>query len=154
MAKRDLEYKQRRTFIGTGSLDDFLELLEVSDTHLTTQDAVVRAFVQLSSVEQMYARQFSPEPDGWELVSRIKLDVMDVTSIDYVVHLQVKLGSITLRQFLDMIPFDKNQQAAAMQVVEAFSAASHIDVKANMGTRTKARSFRSWIVTQKVHADC
>ena len=152
--ERDLEYKHRRTFIGTGSLDDFLELLEVSDTYLTTQNAVVGAFVQLSSAEQIYARQFSTEPDGWELVSRVKLDVMDVASIDYVIQLQVKLGSITLRQFLDMIPFDKNKQAAAMQVVEAFSAASHMDAKTTMGTTTKARWFRSWIVAQKANSEC
>ncbi|CAA9960867.1 hypothetical protein PTMSG1_04251 [Pyrenophora teres f. maculata] len=147
--ERDLEYKHRRTFIGTGSLDDFLELLEMSDAYLTTQNAVVRAFVQLSSTEQMYARRLSKEPDGWELVPRIKPDVIDVTSIDYVVQLQIKLGSITLRKFLDMIPFDENNQAAAMQVVDAFSAASHMDAKNAMGTRTKARVFRSWIVERK-----
>ncbi|KAI1671017.1 hypothetical protein L13192_04374 [Pyrenophora tritici-repentis] len=130
--ERELEYKHRRTFIGTGSLDDFLELLEMSDTYLTTQNAVVRAFVQISSTEQIYARRLSKEPDGWELVSRIKPDIIDVTSIDYVVQLQVKLGSITLRQFLDMIPFDENNQAAAIQVVEAFSAASHMDSKNTM----------------------
>jgi hypothetical protein len=146
--ERDLEYKHRHTFIGTGSLDDFIEALEMSSSHTTTKNAVTRAFVQLSSTEQLYARQCSTRPDGWELVSRTTLDVMDVTSVDYVVQLQAKLGSITLRQFLDMTPFDKNNEVAVMSVVEAFYAASHIDAKAGLGASSKARAFRSWIVTQ------
>jgi hypothetical protein len=146
--ERDLEYKHRHTFIGTGSLDDFIEALEISSSHTTTKNAVARAFVQLSSTEQLYARQCSTRPDGWELVSRTTLDVMDVTSVDYVVQLQVKLGSITLRQFLDMTPFDKNNEVAMMSIVEAFCAASHIDAKAGLGASSKARAFRSWIVTQ------
>lgn len=147
--ERDLEYKHRHTFIGTGSLDDFLELLEISSARVATQSATARAFVQLASAEQLYARQCSRRPGGWELVSRTTLDVMDVTSVDYVVQLQVKLGSITLRQFLDMIPFDENSEVAATRVIEAFSAASHIDAKANMDKKNKARAFRSWIVSQK-----
>jgi hypothetical protein len=147
--ERDIEYKHRHTFIGTGSLDDFIEALELSTSHTTTKNAVARAFAQLSSTEQLYARQCSTRPDGWELVPRTTLDVLDVTSVDYVVQLQVKLGSVTLRQFLDMIPFDKNNEVAAMSVVEAFCAASHIDSNAGVGASSKARAFRSWIVTQK-----
>jgi hypothetical protein len=152
--ERDLEYKHRHTFIGAGSLDDFLEALEMSSSHTTTKSAVARAFVQLSSAEQLYARQCSTRAEGWELVSRTTLDVMDVTSVDYVVQLQVKLGSITLRHFLDMTPFDKDNNVAAMLVVEAFCAASHIDSKAGVGASSKARAFRSWIVTQKVDSGC
>jgi hypothetical protein len=152
--ERDLQYKHRHTYIGTGSLDDFLEALEISPLHITTKNAVARAFVQLSSTEQLYARQCSTKPDGWELVSRTTLDVMDVTSVDYVVQLQVKLGSITLRQFLDMTPFDENNEVAAMCVVDAFCAASHIDAKAGAGAASKARAFRSWLVTQKAGSGC
>jgi hypothetical protein len=79
---------------------------------------------------------------------------MDVTSVDYVVQQQVKLGSITLRHFLDMTPFDKNNNVAAMSVIEAFCAASHIDSKAGVGASSKAREFRSWIVTQKLDSGC
>ncbi|RAR09072.1 hypothetical protein DDE82_001983 [Stemphylium lycopersici] len=147
--EQDLEYKHRHMFIGTGSLDDFLDLLEISSARVATQSATARAFVQLASAEQLYARQCSSRPEGWELVSRTTLDVMDVTSVDYVVQLQVKLGSITLRQFLDMIPFDENNEVAATQVIKAFSAASYIDAKANMGMENKARAFRSWIVSQE-----
>jgi hypothetical protein len=69
--------------------------------------------------------------------------------MDYVVQLRVKLGSITLRQFLDMVPFDEGDEVAAMRVIEAFSAASHMDAKAGVGTKSKARAFRKWIVTQE-----
>jgi hypothetical protein len=147
--ERELEYKHRHTFIGTGSLDDFLEILEISPTRATTKHAVAKAFVQLSSNEQLCARQCATRPDGWELVSRTTLDVIDVTSIDYIVQGQVKLGSITLRQFLDLIPFDAKDEVSAMQVVEAFSAASHLDAKASVAAGSKARAFRSWIVAQK-----
>jgi hypothetical protein len=73
---------------------------------------------------------------------------MDVTSVDYIVQLRVKLGSITLRQFLDLIPFDEDDEAAAVHVVEAFSIASHMDTTAAIGTISKAKAFRSWLVEQ------
>ncbi|KAI8932688.1 hypothetical protein NX059_010182 [Plenodomus lindquistii] len=146
--ERELEYKHRHTFIGTTSLDDFLEALEVSSTYSTTKYWVVRAFISLASNEQIHARQSSTRPDGWELVPRV---TPDVSSIDYVAQLQVKLGSITLRQFLDMIQFDQREEVGALRVVEAFSAASHLDAQAGVGTGRKARAFRTWMVAQHHH---
>jgi hypothetical protein len=144
--ERELEYKHRHTFIGTASLDDFLETLELSDEHTTTKAAVIRSFITLSSSEQLHARQCSAEPHGWELVSRI---TSEVTSTDYVAQLQVKLGSITLRQFLDLVPFDEKGDVGALLVVKAFSAASHMDSRAGVGTGSKARAFRSWMITNE-----
>jgi hypothetical protein len=153
--ERDLEYKHRHTFIGTGSLDDFLDVLVITPNYTVTKGAITRAFAQLASSEQLYARQSSAKTNGWDLVSRTTLNVMDVTSVDYIVLLQVKLGVITLRQFLDLIPFDESNEVAAMCVVEAFGVASHIDATAGIGTRSKARAFRRWLVEQKeVHACC
>ncbi|CAO2652443.1 Nn.00g007260.m01.CDS01 [Neocucurbitaria sp. VM-36] len=146
LAERELEYKHRRTFIGTASLDDLLELLEVTPEHTTTKDAIAKAFIALSSTEQLYARQCSRRSDGWALVSRV---TPDVTDIDYVAQLQVKLGSITLRQFLNLILFSDEEEVEALHVVEAFSAASHMDVMAGVGTGSKARAFRSWMVSQE-----
>ena len=152
--ERDLEYKHRHTFIGTGSLDDFLETLETTPNHTATKDAITRAFVQLAASEQLYARQCSAG-QGWDLVMRTTLSLMDVTSVDYIVQSQVKLGSITLRQFLDLIPFDEVDEVAALRIVEAFSVASHLDATTCMGARSKARAFRKWMVDQKsVDADC
>lgn len=143
--ERELEYKHRHTFIGTTSLDDFLEALEVSPTHTTTKEALARVFISLASNEQIHARQSSTKTEGWELVPRV---TPDISSIDYVAQLQVKLGSITLRQFLDMIPFDEKDDVGALCVVEAFSAASHLDAQAGIGTGRKARAFRTWMVAQ------
>ncbi|KAJ4373229.1 hypothetical protein N0V83_003522 [Neocucurbitaria cava] len=145
LAERELEYKHRRTFVGTASLDDLLEILEVTLEHTTTKDAVAKAFIIMSSREQLYARQCSKKADGWELVLRV---TPDVTNIDFVAQLQVKLGSITLRQFLDLIPFNEEEEVEALRVVEAFSAASHIDTNAGAGIGSKARAFRSWMVSQ------
>lgn len=153
--ERDLEYKHRHTFIGTGSLDDFLENLETTPHHTATKDAAARAFVQLASSEQLYARQYSARTQRWDLVSRTTLNVMDVTSVDYVVQSQVKLGSITLRQFMELIPFDEFDEVAALRIVEAFSVASHMDATADTSAQSKARAFRKWIVEQeRVEAEC
>jgi hypothetical protein len=147
--ERDLEYMHRHTFIGTGSLDDLLEVLEVLPSHNTTKAAVVRAFVRLASAEQLYARQYSTGSNGWDLVSRTTLSVMGVTSVDYIIQLQVKLGSITLRKFLDLIPFDQFNEVSALRVVEAFCVASHLNATAGTGAQSKARAFRRWLVDQK-----
>ena len=146
LAERELEYKQRRIFIGTASLDDLLEILEYTPGHTTSRDAVSKAFIVLSSCEQLHARQLSRKPDGWDLVSRV---TPDVTDNDYAAQFHVKLGSITLRHFLDLIPFDPQEEVEALRVVEAFLAASHMDAKASMGTGSRARIFRSWMVSQE-----
>jgi hypothetical protein len=143
--ERELEYKHRHTFVGTASLDVFLEILEMSASHTVTTSAVVKAFTTLASNEQMLARQSSSRKDGWDVVSRITLDIQ---APDYIAQTHIKLGSITLRQFLDLIPFDANERADAMAVLGAFCAASHLDTKAGMGTASKARAFRSWMVRQ------
>ena len=141
--ERDLEYKHRHTFIGTASLDDFLEVLDVSEEHTTTKAAVGKAFLILASSERLLARQASSTSTGWDLVSRT---IPDVVNTDYVVQAHVKLGSITLWQFLDLIPFNDEEEAGAMSVVEAYSAASHMDSKAGVGAASKAKAFRSWMV--------
>ncbi|KAH9873341.1 hypothetical protein J1614_005739 [Plenodomus biglobosus] len=143
--ERELEYKHRHTFIGTASLDDFLEVLDVTPTHSTTKAAVVRAFLLLASSERLLARQASLEPSGWGLVARTTSDTVNV---DYVEQAHAKLGSIVLRQFLDLIPFNEEEEASAISVMEAFSAASHLDTKASTGNGSKAKAFRSWLVRQ------
>jgi hypothetical protein len=143
--ERELEYKHRHTFIGTASLDVFLEILEMAASHTVTMTAVIKAFTTLASNEQMLARQSSSRKDGWDVVSRITLDVQ---APDYIAQTHIKLGSITLRQFLDLVPFDANERADAMAVLDAFCAASHMDTKAGTGTGSKARAFRSWMVRQ------
>ncbi|OAL53789.1 hypothetical protein IQ07DRAFT_502245 [Pyrenochaeta sp. DS3sAY3a] len=143
--ERDLEYKHRHTFIGTASLDDFLEVLDISPQHMTTKASVVRAFVVLASSERLLARQASATPNGWDLVSRI---ASDMTNNDYLVQAHIKLGSITLGQFMDLIYFDEREEASALSVTEAFSAASHLDSKNDGGTGSRARSFRSWMAQQ------
>jgi hypothetical protein len=143
--ERDLEYKHRHTFIGTASLDDFLEVLDVSQEHTTTKAAVGKAFLILASSERLLARQASTTTSGWDLVSRT---IPDVVNTDYVVQAHVKLGSITLWQFLELIPFDEQEEAGAMSVVEAYSAASHMDSKAGVGATSKAKTFRTWMVHQ------
>ncbi|KAF1914473.1 hypothetical protein BDU57DRAFT_519490 [Ampelomyces quisqualis] len=143
--ERDLEYKHRHTFIGTASLDDFLEVLEVSQDHTTTKAAVGKAFLILASSERLLARQASSTASGWDLVSRT---IPDVVNTDYVIQAHVKLGSVTLWQFLELIPFDEREEAGAMSVVEAYSAASHMDSKAGVGATSKAKAFRTWMVNQ------
>ncbi|KAF2123477.1 hypothetical protein P153DRAFT_303849 [Dothidotthia symphoricarpi CBS 119687] len=143
--ERELEYKHRHTFIGTASLDDFLEILEVSSNHITTRASVAKAFIFLVSAEHLHARQCSIKPEGWDLVSRI---TTDSSNSDYVAQAQTKLGAVTLKQFLDLIPFDDKGEVSALNVVGAFSAGSHMDAKASAGVGSKAGMFRKWMVKQ------
>ncbi|KAF1834743.1 hypothetical protein BDW02DRAFT_321224 [Decorospora gaudefroyi] len=141
--ERDLEYKHRHTFIGTASLDDFLEVLDVSPEHITNKAAIIRAFILLASSERLLARQASLKPDGWSVIARTSSETVDT---DYVEQAHAKLGSIVLRQFLDLITFNEEEEAAAMSVVEAFTAASHLDAQASKATGSKAKAFRNWMV--------
>lgn len=143
--ERELEYKHRHTFIGTASLDDFLEVLDLTPSHATTKAAVIKAFLILASSERLLARQASLEPSGWGLVART---ASDAVNSDYIEQAQAKLGSIVLRQFLDLVPFNDENEASAISVMEAFSAASHLDTKASTGNGSKAKAFRSWLVRQ------
>jgi hypothetical protein len=146
--ERELEYKHRHTFIGTASLDDFLEILELSPEHTTTKAKVAKAFVRLATNEQLLARQSSENGTGWELVSRITPDVVSGHT-DYLAQAHIKLGSVTLRQFLELIPFDHNVTTEAMNIVEAFCAASHMDRTAGSGAGLKAKAFRTWMLRQQ-----
>jgi hypothetical protein len=144
--ERDLEYKHRHTFIGTASLDDFLEVLDVSPEHTTNKEALVRAFILLASSERLLARQASLKPDGWSVLARTSAELVNT---DYVEQAHAKLGSIVLRQFLDLITFNEEEEASALSVVEAFTAASHLDAQASKATGSKAKAFRSWMVKEQ-----
>jgi hypothetical protein len=144
--ERDLEYKHRHTFIGTASLDDFLEVLDVSPEHnITNKEAVIRAFILLASSERLLARQASLKPDGWSVLARTSADTVNT---DYVEQAHAKLGAIVLRQFLDLITFNEEEEANAMSVVEAFTAASHLDAQASKATGSKAKAFRKRMVKE------
>lgn len=145
--ERDLEYKHRHTFVGTASLDDFLGRLDFSATQRTMRSTVVKAFIHLASTEQILARKSSPTPKGWEFVQRTISDTVPASD-DYLMHAQVKLGIITLQGFLDMVPWDDQDQADTMSVVDAFCAASHLDQ--TLSRQSKARAFRSWVVREKL----
>jgi hypothetical protein len=139
-----LEYKHRHTFIGTASLDDFLEVLDVSPEHnITNKEAVIRAFILLASSERLLARQASLKPDGWSVLARTSAETVNT---DYVEQAKAKLGSIVLRQFLDLITFNEEEEASAMAVVEAFTAASHLDAQAIKNEASRAKAFRKRMV--------
>ncbi|OAL56245.1 hypothetical protein IQ07DRAFT_2047 [Pyrenochaeta sp. DS3sAY3a] len=140
----ELEYKQRRIFIGAASLDDFLDLLDVSPSFTTTKDSIARAFTLLSSNEQLIVRENSTSKEGWNLVSRV---TPDTATGDCVTQVRVKLGSISLRQFLDLVPFSAHDSVDVMGVLEAFAVASHLNAKAEAGLLGgKAKALRRWIV--------
>jgi hypothetical protein len=64
------------------------------------------------------------------------------------VQAHVKLGYVALRQFLELIKFDEKDVTNAMGVIEAFCAASHMDRTAGSGAGSKAKAFRSWILSK------
>ncbi|KAF1980066.1 hypothetical protein BU23DRAFT_444461, partial [Bimuria novae-zelandiae CBS 107.79] len=148
-AEHELAYKQRHTYIGTASLEDFLEVLEVTPTYGTTKKHVVKAFVKLACDEQEKARQSSETPYGWNFVTRTSYDDI-LTYTDYVTQSRVKLGSIKLGDFLLMVPFDDKLEVAVTDVVEAFRLGSHHDKEAMNGPKSKAKAFRSWFVKERM----
>ncbi|KAF2683598.1 hypothetical protein K458DRAFT_418582 [Lentithecium fluviatile CBS 122367] len=145
-AEKELEYKHRHTFIGTASLNDFLDILEVSPSHMTTKAHIAQAFILLASSEQLHARQTSTSPEGWEFVTRTTHDLVCGPHEDYLNQARIMLGSISLGEFLRMMPFDEEGNVGALSMVEAFCAASHLDAKATAGVGSKAKAFRSWMV--------
>jgi hypothetical protein len=147
-AEYDIRYKQRHTFVGTESLDNFIETLETTHEGTTSKLAVMKAYTMLACNEQILARQTSPSSTGWDAVSRI---TPEIAAFDYITLARVKLGSVTLQQFLDLIPFNQQDEVTVQAVVEAFIAASHKDAKSGTGTGSKARAFRQWMLKQKTY---
>ncbi|KAJ4291960.1 hypothetical protein N0V90_009858 [Kalmusia sp. IMI 367209] len=147
--ERELEYKHRHIFIGTASLDDFLEILEVHpSTYITTKRQVTKAFGILACAEQVQARQSSISSAGWNFVTRITSDDI-LTRTDYLTESHVKLGSISLGKFIAKIPFDDKEEIDATKVVDAFCLASRLDGEATYGSQSKAKAFRIFMVREK-----
>jgi hypothetical protein len=59
----------------------------------------------------------------------------------------VKLGSISLGDFLQLMYFDEQGNVCAMRLAEAFRIASHLDGETSKGVGFKAEAFRRWMVT-------
>ena len=140
----ELHYKQRHIFVGTASLFSFLSVLETSPFGYTTRVAVLRAFTLLAAKEQQLARQRSQNPADWHLVSRITAD--NITDWDYLILARVQLGSVSLQQFVDSIPFGEGEEASLVVVVDAFKNASHVDLEGERGEGRQAGALRGWLL--------
>lgn len=146
----ELQYKQRHIFVGTVSLHAFLEVLETTTLNTTTKLAVMKGFTALASKEQLRARRDSLDPEDWNLVTRI---TADITDFDYLVLARVQLGSISLQQFVDAIPFNVFEEVPVTTVVEAFKVASHLDAIESRNTSSKARVFRDLLLSRSNPVD-
>ncbi|PSN74878.1 hypothetical protein BS50DRAFT_480951, partial [Corynespora cassiicola Philippines] len=146
----ELEYKHRHTFIGTASLEDFLGLLEIPSKHNTNKNSVAKAFVKLSSKEQLLACEASLAPEGWEFVHRTTTD-MGSNYGNYILQERVKLGSISLKAFLELIMWD-GDDADVLVVISAFQVTSMMDCKIEQ-SGGKAKHFRSWLAQSHSNSD-
>lgn len=144
-AELELQYKHRHIFIGTASLHDFLETLETSSLTSTTQLAVMKAFTSLAYKEQRLYRWRSTDPEDWDLVTRVTPHISEYDSITMA---RVRVGSISLHQFVDSIPFDVNGETPTLAAVLAFKNASRMDAEQARCGASKASAFRSWLLTQ------
>jgi hypothetical protein len=141
----ELQYKYRHIFIGTVSLYNFLKTLETSPLRSTTKLSVMKAFTALAYKEQLLCRQSSSSPEDWDLVTRITPRVSDFTTMTLA---RVQLGSISLQQFVDRIPFDAHNEAPTATIVEAFKNASRMDNEQDGDTENRAHAFRSWLLSE------
>lgn len=144
-AELELQYKYRHIFIGTASLHDLLDTLDLSTLTSTTKLAVMKAFVALASKEQRLYRRNSINPDDWDLVTRITSAVSD---FDCITMARVRVGSITLQQFVDSIPFDSNDETSLLATVEGFKNASRMDAEQGRCGGSKTQVFRAWLLSQ------
>lgn len=145
-AELELQYKYRHIFIGTASLHDFLDILETSSLTSTTKLAVMKAFTILASKEQRLYRRSSMDPDDWDLVTRITPNDPD---FDCITMARVRVGSISLQQFVDSIPFDISGETPTLATVLAFKNASRMDAEQARCGESKASAFRSWLLSQE-----
>ena len=148
--EQELYYKYRHIFVGTASLYSFLEILETSTLGLTSKKAVMRAFIILASKEQLVYRQASSSAEDWDLVTRI---IPDTSTFDCLTMARAVIGSISLQQFVDSIPFNVCDEVPIAVVVEAFKNASHIDAVEGPNAWSKARAFRKWSLSQSSSVD-
>lgn len=145
----ELQYKYRHIFIGTASLHNFLKTLETSPRS-TTKLAVMKAFTALAFKEQLLCRQSSSSPQDWNLVARVTPNTSEFTPVTLA---RVQLGSISLQQFVDRIPFDKRDEAPIAAIVEAFKNASLMDSQEDGDADYGAHAFRSWLLSHGSTAD-
>ena len=135
--EQELQYKHRHIFVGTASLHNFLEVVETTQDSITKY-AVMKAFTILAAKEQLIYRQASSTTEDWNLVTRI---TPDIASFDCLIMSRLVLGSISLQQFVDSIPFDACDKAPIVVVVEAFKNASHMEAAEDRIAGSKARAF-------------
>ena len=111
---------------------------------------MAKAFVKLSSKEQLLAREASLAPEDWEFIHRTTTDMGNEYG-DYIFQERVKLGSISLKAFLELIMWD-GDDADVLVVISAFQVASVMNCKIEQ-SGGKAKPFRSWLAQSHFNSD-
>jgi hypothetical protein len=121
--------KARNTFLGSISLEDFIETLHCEEV-MTTKGYVIEAFALLSAEEKV-------------MMKLPVLHPMFATDLRYpLVQRRVKVGNTNLYAFLHGIPFD-GDDTSVLNVAEAFSKCAAND---RLGPSAKMMGFLEHLV--------
>lgn len=165
-AEVDLEYTHRNTYIGTASLDDFLSRLEIdfitspcTPIPETTKDSIIEVFKQLSQKERgiMETDSCINRPESgysgkwqenrfpeWQWATPTKIKASPVAQA------QIKLGTISLHDFLDELSFYCDcYEPDVDQVVAAFNKCSQKDRDGEYdGRKNNAGRYRTHLIPE------
>jgi hypothetical protein len=171
LEKRSLEYLHRNIFLGTTSLNTFLENLPmtftcscplrnkatrgINDTCpcpiMTTKKDITSTFSALAKKEQEFMRSKSQNREGWDLLREIDLACENNSVVSLA---RIQLGSIMLGEFLDYVgPEGREGTVSVKAVAKAFEKACRTDRKREWDSSSKAAAYRRSLNAQERDVD-
>ncbi|KAF2744100.1 hypothetical protein M011DRAFT_196869 [Sporormia fimetaria CBS 119925] len=156
VAEQELQYLHQHIFIGTASMDDFLNALVMSPDHMTRSSDVIRAFAMLAEREQECFRRKAMfcDREMWELVRPVDpaADNEDFLSLTH-----IRLGTVSLEEFFCKLECRNPSRECLIPVVavmKTFERMSRKDIERERdGYMTRAAVFRKWYVDEQVGRD-
>lgn len=170
-AERLLQYIHQRIFIGTASLDNFLDVLELCPSETatpyiptTTLPGIRKAFSIVASTEQTHIRQQIQHSqvlqrlgmtENWTLLRRIN---PEAHNRDHLSQAHIKIGCISLYEFLEYVGggYGDEERIRVTKVVRAWERAARRDMGI-MGregeARGRAQDYLKWAVRQVEGSD-
>lgn len=117
----DLEFEMEHTFLGVTCFNEFIEVLTMDSDGMTTKPNIAKAFILLAAKEAAYMdAATSPH------VTAITTDMIHLWDSRRFQQL-VKLGKVSMREFLNKITFEVDDTTTDWRVFEAFKEAAAED---------------------------
>ncbi|KAF1952133.1 hypothetical protein CC80DRAFT_508191 [Byssothecium circinans] len=108
------------TFLGTQSLYDFFNALDLDESCTTTRASVITAFFDIVKADRIASKL-----PALPITSAKPLDLAK----SFVTSKTINIDGVSLGTFLNLMSFDKNDQVDGAAVLKAFKAAAALDVE-------------------------